>query len=1141
MKKTAIQKNKLLMLGVLAFAFAACDDAAPGSGGSGDKDTGVADTGTSGRKDTGTADQPCDPWNGDSDCGEDEYCDTSAELCKPGCRLDKDGNDNCPEGEFCDEQDRTCKPPSCEGNDDLCGATQYCGPNDICVDGCRVGQRCETTVEGRDTVCSSNHECVPVFPCCDSADSCTELPKDDCTGRQLTGVLSCNEGGTNPCEILTCEQDENCGAGEYCHQESGLCAEGCRLGVECLDGNLSCDPDTHTCVEVSCPDGDSSACEAWQFCDSATELCREGCRDDSGCRPGRICRQGICEDQPCDPEAPDICGSGICREDIRICDEPCSPTSNHCAAHEACNYAIGQCVEGACQDDFYEPNDTVAQATQLHPVAIQGGFRLAEQDDLVICHDNRPTGGDDPSDYFYIDLAFGERLQVTLLNPTVGEANLDLELYTDDDPAGVLVADAKTLNEREVIEFPLAHEGARNATRYYIRVYSDSIGESRAPYTLRALVAPAGNSCFPDEREPNDNNAQGATPLFAGNQLESHFYGSICSDDEDWFQANFGAEDGFTITVSAPQGSDAISVELFSATGLSSSGLNAPIQRVSQPVARPDGREYYTITVAENSGTLHDDTYYIRLRGMFDGTSTSYELEAIAVRTSSRCIGADDPLEPNNSFQQAVNLDTFAGISQGGRVTPTRDHQVATGLGICPQDSDWFCLQADANNVLSAWLVSNDQIGGKIAAHWVNREGTQVGNTVEATAGNAQRQTARASAMQAGTYCLVVEGNARGTEGTYTLNVRRDTIDPDNICELDVSENPSQGGSRNDRADLATPMLDVGPEGREAQRYVFEEGMLCNQNNAQDVDWYSFPVQHEDARVCVMLGGFDHDVTDIDMQLYRVHASEEGTNCNNDATCGAMGACIAGKCRSLLNESITRANVEMIDRHRSIDPKTGAHYVKVYRSSRNGAEGMENPQDYRVQATVVPNNAPAACQADWHELGQSNDSLNNATYIGSGDVAFCDTWLCGSEANAGDWYELLIPRGENRTVFTNHNRARDGDLVLNFFGTALLEGQINGADHRMIVNTLQNNHCLNIQGSPDEDRIVYVYVTGQPKLPPSAPPRLDYSLQVVNSDLGAATPTGMCTNLGAFERPACAPNIVASGLATNCWPTIPLE
>ncbi|MCA9543471.1 MAG: PPC domain-containing protein [Myxococcales bacterium] len=1043
----------------------------------------------------------------DADCPNGQYCDIEPNAfegrCLIGCRTNPD---SCTDGQICNPQTHNCEVPGCAGDDARCAEDEFCGENDQCVTGCRTNpDNCPLAADGRSQTCVASGDtrtCETVYPCCNGA-TCSESTRAACEGgggSVLEGPLTCEE---NPCDNTRCQGDGDCAQGEYCGPD-GLCIEGCQVGEQCPNPDLACDAQSRTCVEVQCDSNDQCA-EAFQFCDTQLNLCRFGCRSDENCEAGLSCVQGRCL-SICDPNDANACGDGAyCDPNIRECRDDCE-SNEACNEDEACNFDNNQCERGRCRDDANEPNDDVASATGIElGAADANGIRRGAADGLILCDDDVNEGETAAQDFYAVQLAQGERLRVELVNPGVGDANLDLELLGDevDDPQV-----AASLEEVEAIEYP-ALNVVKPATTYYIRVYGEI--DEPTEYSIRVTVVPAENACFPDGREPDDN-ADQATRI-AGDQ--ARYVGTICANDEDWFTLPLALDDGITITVTTPRDSGDLRVRLYSDTGLSGPGglVNPAFDAgAGQDVG---GRINYRIQVPENTNGLSDDNYFLRIDADNPADLAAYDLNVVVVRVNDPCL--PDAHEDNDTLADGIQLDNVAGISQGGQVIENQDHEVFDDAGICPGDVDYYCLTAEGGDILEAWIVADPALVlGEIEVQWVDEEDGAVGGRARISAPGGAPVKARAPGVAAGIYCARVDGLAQA-EGPYTLFVRRSVLENPDLCPQDAAET-APGARRNDRADDSVALDDVSDG--QGLRFQYDQGLLCDVNNTRDQDWYTFDVGEAESRVCVTVEGFENSRANVDMQVFRVAAA--GDPCQNDDQCGALGACIQGQCRAITDRSTTGFDAEMVNLTPGVvGNRIGEHFVRVFR----GAAG--ELASYTVTATVTP---PGDCVPDWQEVDEANNSFDNGTPLGSGEVAMCDAWICRAEAAQGDWYDIAVPAGEDRTVFIEYQQAVDGNLQLFFSGPL---ADLNGMAGFGASRTVGNYLCMNIEGGA-EDQVVTFGLQGQP-IPGRN--RIDYNVRVVPTDLEASD-VGDCYTLGAIELPACEP--VANNFYMGCFPTFTL-
>ncbi len=190
----------------------------------------------------------------------------------------------------------------------------------------------------------------------------------------------------------------------------------------------------------------------------------------------------------------------------------------------------------------------------------------------------------------------------------------------------------------------------------------------------------------------------------------------------------------------------------------------------------------------------------------------------------------------------------------------------------------------------------------------------------------------------------------------------------------------------------------------------------------------------------------------------------------------------------------------------------GEHLLRVF-----SPDGDEN--GYDVTLTVVP--PGEMCDRDWREIDGDNDDLRSATPLGSGRVAVCDAWICHDERATGDWYELVVPGGSDRTLHVAFQPRADGVLLLTAVDP---EAGAGGVVESFELQT--SAQCINVRAAPGP-RTLLLGVSAD-SVVEDGDRRVDYTLRVLPSDLDVRD-RGECDRLngGLFEFIA--------------WPTITLE
>lgn len=283
----------------------------------------------------------CLTENGNSDCRDDYRCSPRTEVinadgrevgvCVPKCEQDAD----CEAGRRCDTGTGDCVPRGERATGDACTANAACN-----------GGLCITAPEFRDGYCSARcgsqfQDCEPGSYCAtvDNAAVCLSTCQRDSDCRTDDGYI-CRQvaekadqsGDVQPINgcVPRCQSDAECGDGNHCDPQSGLCEPGAGdpnpLGAFCA-GDGDCESgDCLTaagwvngyCTDTCGGDGDCPG----GICATAggADRCLAGCDVDIDCRGGYICDGGGCR-APCQADA-DCDGELICSKSTGRCVVP---------------------------------------------------------------------------------------------------------------------------------------------------------------------------------------------------------------------------------------------------------------------------------------------------------------------------------------------------------------------------------------------------------------------------------------------------------------------------------------------------------------------------------------------------------------------------------------------------------------------------------------------------------------------------------------------------------------------------------------------------------------------------------------------------------------------------------------------------
>ncbi|MEZ4431862.1 MAG: hypothetical protein R3F65_05570 [bacterium] len=281
----------------------------------------------------------CLTENGSGDCRADYRCSPRTEVinadgrevgvCVPKCEQDAD----CEAGRRCDTGSGDCVPRGEKATGAACTTNASCN-----------GGLCITAPEFREGYCSSR--CGSQFQGCEPGSVCETVDgaavclatcqsNGDCRGsagyicRQIAEKAD-QSGDVQPIRacVPRCQSDAECGDGNHCEVDSGLCAPGAGdpnpLGAFCAgDGD--------------CQSGDCLEAAGW-----SNGYCTEGCRGDGDCGGG-VCATAAGADRclaGCDVDldcrAGYICDEGGCRA-------PCQADSD-CDGERICSRSTGRCV-----------------------------------------------------------------------------------------------------------------------------------------------------------------------------------------------------------------------------------------------------------------------------------------------------------------------------------------------------------------------------------------------------------------------------------------------------------------------------------------------------------------------------------------------------------------------------------------------------------------------------------------------------------------------------------------------------------------------------------------------------------------------------------------------------------------------------
>jgi hypothetical protein len=1054
----------------------------------------------------------------DTDCSSSSYCLLDKEnfqgQCTSGCRINPDSCAIAGSRKRCSVETRTCEL-TCT-IDQECFVDQRCD-NNLCVLGCRVNdpQACPMDNNGLRYCNPSTFECNSAIVCCDLDSQCSFTQTQSCEqvgGEVMLGVNSCQP---SPCRAQ-CTHDSLCPTNEYC-ADYGRCAIGCRLDtIDSCPNHLYCDENTRQCLPKNC--SLDSECEAWQYC-SETRICTPGCRVDS-CMNGQSCNMTthLCEsqcmqDQECD-DGYCVVEQGVCRS---FCDEM---THEGCDLNEAC---INQRCVVTCIDDNADliGDDQVEQAylitwedsSDIDRDQLRSSTLLSR----VLCPMNGQIGIAD-EDWYQMNLLAGDRLRIQV-HRTLQNGDIIVNLYNENLQ---LLTMNEAWQERNEITYPeLLREGISQDQNYFIQVKSDLLLD-RSPYTLQISAAPAYQACFDDDLDPGDDTLQnarriGTTPAL---QFSESYTGNLCLADEDFYCFAMNSTDGLDVFLDTMATCDPLQVDLapsaiFTLEEDRFEGYRLPVL-AEEGVWGDEGGKRYQILLDQENSSFTQDEWCIRVRNTVDSMCENYRLSTVFSRRQLIC---SDLREPNNTIQQATPLDGNGPLANAQGEIPydqtllsnNYDNLFVTlneNLYLCTDDYDTFSVQTVVGDVWRAWIIDHnnssdndlnnpEEQSRNLKIRFIDENGTQIGD--EGSLNPSIMNDLEQYALQQATVVTSFNGplwiqifGVDQSKGAYRLFIQR--TPNQGVCTQDVNE--PIGGDQE-----LNPVSQLREE--DEQRFSINQGYLCDAGTGADEDWYAFEITQNQTRLCLS-SSFRHANGDINIELFENDEVNQGEECQVHADCRtnqAASSCILGYCRLPIEHAQSQDDGEFI--HFSpFEGRIGNYYARVY--SPDQAENT-----YRLNVTLLPTNDQ--CTADYHEGVQGNNRSQNATPLGSGRIQLCDTWICDSEREQGDWFEITIPAFATRSIHTRFEN-QQGRIILSAEDVSTIGGQIVDSPR----NQNRNVHCINIVAG-ERAATIRLHIAGDVFY--NQQNRIDYILQVLASNIDNGS-QGACNALngGIFDN-----------------------
>jgi hypothetical protein len=702
----------------------------------------------------------------DADCGDDEKCDTQQGICvQVGCG-------ECPDGQVCNEDTGQCG--ECFKDAD-CAEGQACNLTDnVCED---PDDRCQN-----DNDCADDETCNRVSGECEGLSECQPdsfEPNDDRDAARGIGDGSF-EG------LRICENDEDwyefdVQAGNALEINVEFAHASGNIDLELYDPNqrrygfASSNSDNERIFAENLPLSGSYRLRVFAL---------------EGARNGYTLRVTVTENmnQECaedgfeDNDRPDQAAAIVPRtfEGLAIC--PGDPDLYKVRlergerlrvaltfSHEAGDLDLGiltpdgedTVVRSDTRDDNEEATTETLERGGDYIIVVHGATDATENTYAMEveklgtppqCEDDANEPNDDiasartlapgiaenlhvcpgDEDWYAVALNAGDDIRVSM-GFTHADGDLDLLLFRP----GVdeAIASSRSRTDDEEVGFSDVPESGL----YLIQVVG-AAPDADNDYFLLIDRTQGMNDCNDDAGEENDNREQ------ARLIEEGSLNGTICPGDEDWYAVHVNAGGAISALIEFTNAQGNLDLEV----------LNPEGEVVGSSTNDDADTETVEVSEVEQSGL-----YLVRIFSPRGGEN-DYELTVI-VDAPQGC--ADDGEEENDDRDNASLLDFGE----------------TTGLTVCPEDDDFYAVELNAGDGLTAQIFFDDA-EGDLDLQIQDEEGRILASSVsisdheEATVG---------TVLNGGLYFVRVNGFL-GATGDYDLNLQR--IDGGTECDDDRQE-----------------------------------------------------------------------------------------------------------------------------------------------------------------------------------------------------------------------------------------------------------------------------------------------------------------------------------------------------------------
>ena len=461
--------------------------------------------------------------------------------------------------------------PECETRADCAGGI---AGGLLCTEG-----KCAACTKSRD--CRLTEACDPLQKRCVLkacfGDEC-KAHADCATGKFCVQGLCLDPGvptqaGGQTCSVHVCGAARDCNPGQICNGRTFVCETdlGCSSGDPC-PALQACNDLSGLCEPACTPANAVQVCGALTPC--VGNRCVQ-CEVNGDCGPGLSCNAaaGRCEGPSACRSSRDCASPLACDRATGTCAPPKGPCASNeqCATDERCDSRLGLCVAGACSEDRFAPNGSMATAATLLP----GSYPQ-----LTLC------GGEE--DWYRVALQSGDTVQIVSDADPLG--SFDLQLF---DQAGALLEENPAAVLRVV----------GSTASYFLRARTN---DASAFYGLRVQVA-HGTACAhnPAEAHPTP---QGALQL----PLGTTWSWAICPGEATFFSIAAPAGKGADVTASVDPRDGPVVLRLYDSDGAT----------LLAEDAHATGAPH--VAAATSKGGL----FYLRVSGSDELVANRYDLTA---------------------------------------------------------------------------------------------------------------------------------------------------------------------------------------------------------------------------------------------------------------------------------------------------------------------------------------------------------------------------------------------------------------------------------------------------------------------------------------------------------------------------------